>query len=74
MKDYSKIFDEGDLVFVHFYDCFGREITTRDYGHPHEVYEENGMVGIYFYDTFEEKSVFKPFNAFAPSVKFERAL
>lgn len=72
MKDYSRIFEEGDIVFIHFHDVNGREFETRDYGHPHPVYEENGKTGVYFGEG--DRNKFTPFENFAPSVTFERAL
>lgn len=74
MTDYSKIFEDGDMVYVHFHDVQGKEFKTRDYGHPHPVSKENGKVGIYFFDSFEGKPVFKPFESFATTVTFERVL
>lgn len=68
MKDYSKIFEDGDVVFIHFHGADGREIKTRDYGHPHPVYEENGKTGVYY------GGKFTPFAEFSDSVTFERAL
>ena len=72
MKDYSKIFEADDIVFIHFHDVNGKEFKTRDYGHPHPVYEENGKTGVYFGEGENKK--FTPFESFAPSVTFERAL
>ena len=72
MKDYSKIFEADDIVFIHFHDVNGREFKTRDYGHPHPVYEENGKTGVYFGEGENKK--FTPFESFAHSVTFERAL
>ena len=72
MKDYSKIFEAEDIVFIHFHDVNGREFKTRDYGHPHPVYEENGKTGVYCGEGENKK--FTPFENFAPSVTFERAL
>ena len=69
---WNNAFKNGDVVFVHFHDVNGKEFKTRDYGHPHPVYEENGKTGVYFGEGENKK--FTPFESFAPSVTFERAL
>lgn len=74
MSKWNNIFDDGDIVFVHFHDANGKEFRTDDFNHPHPVFEENGTKGIYFYDSFEGKNVFTPFDAFAASVTFTRCL
>lgn len=72
------MFKVNDKVKVHMYDTCNREIKTRNSEVVFKVKEVNGKLGI---DWNTEKSpticdgeVFTPFEAFAPTVFFEKII